>query len=146
MTQLAQGRGVPVRAMTKRIAIIAITAAGLLLAEQGAAPAASPVPSPRQVATSACKAQKSKIGSKGFKKRYGAHPMKACVRKQIPSARQAIAASKAECDDEIAIDGLADFIDTWSDDDGTGAYENCVTDGVLGVFEDDGDDSADDEV
>ena len=132
--------------MTKRIAIIAITAAGLLLAEQGAAPAASPVPSPRQVATAACKAQKSKLGSKGFKKRYGAHPMKACVRKQLPPARRAIADSKSECDDEIATDGLADFIETWSDDDGTGAYENCVADGVLGIFEDDEDDSVDDEV
>jgi hypothetical protein len=125
--------------MTKRIAIIAITAAGLLLAEQGAAPAASPIPSPRQVATSACKAQKSKLGSKGFKKRYGAHGMKACVRKQLGPARQAIADSKTECDDELAIEGLTEFTDSWSDDDGTGAYENCVLDGVLPDLDDDED-------
>jgi hypothetical protein len=129
--------------MAKRIAIIAITAAGLLLAEQGAATAAPTIPTPRQLATTSCKAQKSKLG-KTFHKRYGAHPMRGCVHKQLPIARQNLSDSAAECDDEIAIDGLTDFIDTWSDDDGTGAYENCVIDGVApAVFDDSADDPAD---
>ena len=42
------------------------------------------------------------------------------------------------CDDELATDGLTDFTDSWSDDDGTGAYENCVIDGVAPVLDDSG--------
>jgi hypothetical protein len=129
--------------MTKRIAIIAITAAGLLLAEQGAATAAPAIPTARELATTACKAQKSRLG-KTFRKRYGAHPMRGCLRKQVPIARQSLNVSAAECDDEIATGGLADFIDSWSDGDGTGAYENCVIDGVVpAVFDDSGDDPVD---
>jgi hypothetical protein len=115
--------------MTKRIAIIAITTAGLLLAEQGAATAAPSIPTPRELATTACKAQKSSLG-KTFRKRYGPHSMRGCLRKQVPVARQALNDSATACNDELAADGLTDFTDTWSDDDGTGAYENCVIDGV----------------
>jgi hypothetical protein len=126
--------------MTKLIAIIAITAAGLLLAEQGAAPAAPAIPTGRQLAAAACKTQRSKLG-KAFRKRYGAHPMRGCLRKQVPVARQNLSDSAAECDDEIATDGLTDFIDTWSDDDGTGAYENCVIDGVAPLLDDSADET-----
>jgi hypothetical protein len=130
--------------MTKRIAIIAITVAGLLLAEQGAATAAPTIPTARQLATTACKAQKSTLGGKTFRKRNGAHPMRGCLRKQVPVARQNLAASAAECDDEIATDGMTDIIDTWSDDDGTGAYENCVIDGVVPAIDDPAADPVDD--
>jgi hypothetical protein len=129
--------------MTKRIATIAITAAGLLLAEQGAATAATPVPTPRQLAATTCKTQRTTLG-KAFRKRYGAHAMRACVHKQVPAARQLIADSTAECNDEISTDGVADFVDTWSDDDGTGAFENCVNDGISPVLDDSTDVTTDD--
>ncbi|MDX6615134.1 MAG: hypothetical protein QOD60_225 [Solirubrobacterales bacterium] len=130
--------------MKTRIAIIAITAAGLLLAEQGAATAAPTIPTPRQLATTACKAQRSTLGAKVFRKRNGAHPMRGCLRKQVAVARQDLAASAAECDDEIATDGMTVFIDTWSDDDGTGAWENCVIDGVVPTIDDSADVPVDD--
>lgn len=129
------------------IAIIAITAAGTLLAEQGAAAAAPPIPTPRQLASDICKTEKGQLSRAAFRKRYGAHPMRGCVKKQMKAARQALYAATATCDDELAVDGPLDFIDTYADDDGTGAYENCVIDAAQGLLDDSsGGGSGDDEV
>jgi hypothetical protein len=88
-----------------------------------ALPAGSAAVDSRQVqkmTTVYCKAQKKKLGKKGFAKRYGKNPMKACVKKQRKAVANAYRQAEADCQDELAEFGDEEFYLEW------GSFGECV--------------------
>jgi hypothetical protein len=129
--------------MSRRPTILIIAAALTgLLALPGAAVAAPTASASASslvttLATDACVAEKSEIGKKAFKKRYGAKKgMKACVKKAKPQARQAITEATDECIWELEEYGDEEFYYEWD------SFTACVEDYAAwimdgGGFEDD---------
>jgi hypothetical protein len=114
--------------MARRPAIAIVTVALLgLTALPGAAAAPGAGTSSTNLvntlATDACVAEKSEIGKKAFKKRYGAKKaMKACVKRARPDARRAVAAGTEECLAELQDFGEEEFYLEWE------SFSACVED------------------
>ncbi len=91
------------------------------------------------LATDACAAEKSEIGKRVFRKRYGAkRAMRACVRKTREEARRAVHEATAECLWELEEFGPHEFYLEW------GTFPACVEDYAAwimdgGSFEEDPD-------
>jgi hypothetical protein len=76
-----------------------------------------------QLASSACKAEKAKLGKRGFAKRYGAKkPIKACVKKARAAANRAVSEANDECLSELQEYGDEEFYYEW------GTFSACVAD------------------
>jgi hypothetical protein len=76
-----------------------------------------------QLAADACKAEKAKLGKKGFAKRYGAKkPMKVCAKKAKADANKAVSEATDECLLELQEYGDEEFYADW------GTFSACVED------------------
>jgi hypothetical protein len=76
-----------------------------------------------QLASNACKAEKSKFGKRGFAKRYGAKkPMKVCLKKARASAGSAVSEATDECLAELQEYGDEEFYAEWE------TFTACVED------------------
>ena len=104
------------------------------------------------LAAQQCAQEKSDIGKKAFRKKYGArHTMRTCARRTVPQVSTAVNTANSDCQDELARIGTADFIDEYGDDASTplaDAMEECIaedTDQILNPqdYVDDGTDSID---
>ena len=107
--------------MTRRLATLAVSC-GLIAAL--ALPAGAGAADSTQISkmTGAyCKAQKKKLGKKGFAKRYGKKKaMKTCIKKQRKVIEAAYRQAEAQCDAELAEFGEEDFLWEWE------SYDECV--------------------
>jgi hypothetical protein len=98
-----------------------------------------------QLAAGACKAEKAKLGKKGFAKRYGAKkPMKTCVKKARAEANKAVSEATDECLFELQEYGDEEFYEEW------GTFSACVSDYAAwimdgGGFEEDESEGEEDE-
>jgi hypothetical protein len=128
-----------------RIAIAAFALGGLLALPASAAagqggPAAS-------VAAQQCAQERSVVGKRAFRKRYGAkHTMRTCVRRNRGRAATALTSATDDCRTELAQDGADQFILDWAWDEETvdDAMSECVADGIDTILNPD--ESDDDEI
>ena len=107
--------------MARRLAILAAFSAliAALLVPAGAGAADSSQVS--KMTAAYCKAQKKKLGKKGFAKRYGKKkPMKTCIKKQRKVVENAYRRAEEQCDAELAEFGEEEFFWEWE------SYEECV--------------------
>ena len=102
--------------MPRRPAVLFVSAALLgLLVLPGAATAkptaaASAANLVNALAADACGAEKAEIGKRAFRKRYGAKkPMRACVKRAKPDARNAVGEATDECLMELEEYGSEEF-------------------------------------
>ena len=99
-----------------------------LLVLPGAAPArptatASGANLGNDLANDACALEKSEIGKRAFRKRYGTKkPMKACVKQAKPDARKAVGEATDECLLELQEFGSEEFYFEWE------TFSACVED------------------
>ena len=125
---------------------------GILVAALLACPANAAAGQGGQVASLAaqqCAQQKSEVGKKAFRKRYGAkHTMRNCIRRNRAKAASTLNTAAEECEQELAENGPAEFIlDYALDEDSVeNAMSECIADTVddtidLGdIGDDDGED------
>jgi hypothetical protein len=100
-----------------RYAIGGIAAAAFIAALPAGASASNGGGQANGLAAQQCAQEKADIGKKAFRKRYGdRHPMKTCARRTLPEVVKAVDTANQDCVDELAEDGVADFIDTYGDD------------------------------
>jgi hypothetical protein len=124
-------------------ALIACAAIGAALAVP-AASSGSPT-LVNSLAAGACQAEKSEIGKRAFKKRYGAKkPMRACVKRARAAARVAVGEATAECLWELGEYGSEEFYSEWA------TFSACVEDYAAwimdgGGFEEEEEDEGDEE-
>jgi len=105
-----------------------------------------------RVAARACAKERHQIGRPAFRKKYGARAtMRACVRRTSGKARNAQSRAVQDCLTEQQANP-AEFAEDYGDENGAGAFEECVaetTESNLDPDEDSGepeiDDSVDDE-
>jgi hypothetical protein len=120
------------------VACLAIAVSLMVPATSGAAGGLT-----AQLAADACKAEKSKLGKKGFAKRYGAKkPLKACAKKAKADANKAVSEATDECLLELQEYGDEEFYADW------GTFSACVEDYAAWIMDGGGfeeDDSEDDE-
>jgi hypothetical protein len=97
-----------------RYAIGGIAAAALLALPAGsAASAGGQVPS---LTAQQCSQERAAIGRRAFRKRYGArHTMRACAKRTKTQVAAALNTANADCQDELAQNGVADFIDEYGE-------------------------------
>lgn len=101
--------------MKLRYAIGGIAAAALLALPAGAA--ASPGGQVTSLTAQQCAQKKADIGKKAFHEKYGAeHAMRACARRTRPQVAAALGTAGSDCQDELAQNGSADFIDEYGED------------------------------
>jgi hypothetical protein len=119
-----------------RYAIGGIAAAALLALPAGAA--ASQGGQVTSLAAQQCAQEKSEIGKKAFRKRYGIkHAMRACGKRTRPQVAAALGAAAVDCQSELAQSGVAEFIDDYGEDvtdTVEAAMEECIaedTDEIL---------------
>jgi L-lactate utilization protein LutB len=131
-----------------RYAIGGIAAAALLALPAGAA--ASQAGQVNSLTAQQCAQEKADIGKKAFRKRYGAkHTMRNCAKRTKAQVAAALNTATAECQDEYAESGLAQFIDDYGED-ATDTVENamaeCIAEAVDEILnpEDYVDDGSDD--
>ena len=102
----------------------------LALALPAAAMAAQGTPSPEDLATTACKTEKSQMGTKTFKKTYVAKStskaMKACLAKQGVVAETELKNAAQECKAEREADPVK-FAEYGTNKNGKNAYGKCVS-------------------
>ena len=114
--------------MKFRYAIGGIAAAALLARPAGAAAAQG-----GQVASltaQQCNQERAALGRKAFRKRYGArHTMRACAKRTRPQVAAALDTAAADCQDELAQGGGADFIDSYGEDP-TDSIDNAMAECV----------------
>ncbi len=115
--------------MPRRPAALFVSAALLgLLVLPGAATAqptaaASAANLVNALAADACAAEKAEIGKRAFRKRYGAKkPMRACVKRAKPDARNAVGEATDECLTELEEYGSEEFYAEWE------TFSACVED------------------
>jgi hypothetical protein len=135
--------------MSRRPAILIVSAAllGLLALPGGVAAGPTATASGANLvnalATDACAAEKSDIGKKAFKKRYGAKKgMKACVKRNKADARAAVTEATDECLWELEEYGDEEFYGEW------GTFSACVEDYAAWIMDGGGfeeDDEGDEE-
>jgi hypothetical protein len=118
-----------------------------LLAVPGAAAAADggPVAS---VAGQQCAQERSSVGKRAFRKRYGAkHAMRSCIRRNRGKAAQALGSATQDCRQQLAQEGPDEFIFDWAWDADTldDAMSECIADGIDTILNpgDDSDDETD---
>ena len=96
-----------------------------------------------------CAQERAAIGKKAFHKKYGAkHTMRSCAKKTRGQVIAALPAANSDCQDELAQNGQATFIDEYGDDP-TDSVDNamteCVAEDVDSILNpDQGDDGTDD--
>lgn len=98
------------------------------------------------LATGACASEMQEIGKRSFRKRYGKkQPARACVKRNRPEARRAVAEAMAECRAEFDDYGEEEFYLEWE------TLSECVADYAAwimdggGFEEDDSEDDGDEE-
>jgi len=92
-----------------------------------------------------CVQERASIGKRTFRKRYGTkHTMRTCIRRNRGKAAEALTAATADCQQELAEEGLDEFILDWAWDEDTveNAMSECVADALDTIL--DPDDSSDD--
>ena len=110
--------------MKVRYAIGGIAAAALLALPAGAA--ASQGGQANGVAAQQCNQQRADLGKKAFRKRYGEkHAMRACVKRTRPQVVAALSTAGFHCQNELAQNGAAEFIDDYGDD-ATDTVDNAI--------------------
>lgn len=101
--------------MKFRYAIGGIAAAALLALPAGSAASAGGQVS--GLAAQQCSRERAAIGKKAFHKRYGArHSLRACAKRAKSQVAAALNTANSDCQDELAQNGVADFIDEYGDD------------------------------
>jgi hypothetical protein len=111
-----------------RYAIGGIAAAALLALPAGAAAAGGGQVT--SLTAQQCAQEKAAIGKKAFRKRYGVkHPMRACAKRTKAQAAAALNTANSDCQDELAENGVADFIDEYGDD-ATDTVDNAMAECV----------------
>jgi hypothetical protein len=107
-----------------RYAIGGIAAAALLALPAGAA--ASQGGQVTSLAAQQCAQEKADIGKKAFRKRYGAkHTMRNCAKRTKGQVTAALGTANSDCQDELAENGLTDFIDDYGED-ATDTLDNAM--------------------
>jgi hypothetical protein len=132
-----------------RYAIGGIAAAALLALPAGAA--ASQGGQVNSLTAQQCAQEKAEIGKKAFRKRYGAkHTMRNCAKRAKAQVAAAYATATADCQQELAENGSAEFIDDygWDETDTVdNAMAECIAETVDEILnpddyvDDEGDDS-----
>ena len=104
-------------------AILALVLPAAALAQEG-------TPSPTELATTACKTEKSQMGTKTFKTTYAAKnsakATKTCLAKQGVVAETALANAAKECKAERDADPVK-FAEWGTNENGRNAYGKCVS-------------------
>ena len=101
--------------MKFKYAIGGIAAAALLALPAGSA--ASLGGQVSSLTAQQCSQERAAIGKKAFRKRYGARrTMRACAKKTKAPVAAALGTANSDCQDELAENGVADFIDEYGDD------------------------------
>jgi hypothetical protein len=129
-----------------RYAIGGIAAAALLALPAGAA--ASQGGQVDSLTAQRCAQERAAIGKKAFRKRYGAkHTMRSCAKRSKAQVAAALVTANADCQDELAESGLADFLDSYGED-ATDALDKamaeCIAEDVDEILNPDVDDGSDD--
>jgi hypothetical protein len=107
-----------------RYAIGGIAAAALLALPAGAA--ASQGGQVNSVTAQQCAQEKADIGKKAFRKKYGAkHTMRSCGKRTRPQVAAALSTAGSDCQNELAQNGAAEFIDDYGDD-ATDTVDNAM--------------------
>ena len=97
-----------------------------------------------------CAQEKSDIGKRAFRKKYGErHTMRNCLKRTTPHVAAAVPTASSDCTDELAQLGQLDFIDEYGDDPSTplaDAMDECVAEDVDQILNPDNyvDDGTDD--
>ena len=98
-----------------RYAIGGIAAAALLALPAGSA--ASLGGQVSSLTAQQCSQERAAIGKKAFRKRYGArHTMRSCARRTKSQVAAALNTANSDCQDELAQNGVAEFIDDYGED------------------------------
>jgi hypothetical protein len=115
-----------------RYAIGGIAAAALLALPAGVA--ASQGGQVNGLAAQQCSQEKTELGKKAFRKRYGAkHTMRACAKRTRPEVMAALTTASAACQNELAENGDAEFVEDYGEDATDtldNAMEECIAEGV----------------
>ena len=85
------------------------------------------------VAIKQCAQEKSDVGKRAFRKKYGAkHAMRTCVKRTRPQVAAVLDAAVQGCQQELTEEGPAEFLDDYLDDIGTvdAAMGECVVETV----------------
>jgi hypothetical protein len=99
-----------------RYAIGGIVAAALLALPAGAA--ASGGGQVNSLTAQQCAQERADIGKKAFRKRYGAkHTMRNCAKRTKAQVAAALGTANTDCQQELAQNGSAEFIDEYGLDD-----------------------------
>jgi hypothetical protein len=134
-----QGQAYATAADTKAVRIrfaIGVVAALALLALPAAASANGGQGNPQVTGLAAqqCAQERSDIGKRAFRKKYGAkRTMRSCVRRTQPQVSAVVPAANTDCQDELASETPADFIDEYGDDPSTplaDAMAECIAEDV----------------
>jgi hypothetical protein len=105
----------------------------------------------QSLAAQQCSQERSEVGKRVFRKRYGAkHTMRTCIKRKRAAVASALPAATGSCQQELAASGATGFLDDYLDDDvGTldDAMAECVAESVDEILNpgDYVDDGADDE-
>ena len=114
--------------MKVRYAIGGIVAAALLALPAGAA--ASPDGQVTSLTAEQCSQERAELGKKAFRKRYGAkHTMRACAKRTKAQVANALNTANSDCQDELAQNGVAEFIDDYGED-ATDTLDNAMAECV----------------
>jgi hypothetical protein len=98
-----------------RYAIGGIAAVALLALPAGSA--ASPGGQVPSLTAQQCSQERAAIGKKAFRKRFGArHSMRSCARRTKPQVAAALNTANSDCQEELAQNGVAQFIDDYGED------------------------------
>jgi hypothetical protein len=111
-----------------RYAIGGIAAAALLALPAGAA--ASQGGQVTSLTAQQCAQEKTDIGKRAFRKRYGAkHTMRNCAKRTKPQVAAALDTANSDCQSELAQSGVAEFIDDYGED-ATDTVDNAMAECV----------------
>ena len=80
--------------MKIKILLLAMLALSMLAAPQALA---APNPIAKKAAAAACRAEVAAMGREAFRAAYGLHPVRTCMRAQMPEATEALRNSAQEC-------------------------------------------------
>ncbi len=111
----------------KAPALIALTVA--LVVSLTAPAAASAQVDPVQMASAACATEAKQLGKKGFRKRYGRKPRPKCIRRAAEAVSGAVAVSVSDCQLELDVFGLEEFLDEYGATY-EAALDECIREGV----------------
>jgi hypothetical protein len=82
------------------------------------------------LAAQQCAQEKADIGKKAFRKKYGAkRTMRACTKRTVPQVAAATRTANQDCQDELAGEDPAEFIDDYGED-ATDSIDNAMAECV----------------